>query len=140
MKNIVVVEDNQVIVNKYKSLFSKELPNVSVEYYLNANDALERVTQNKFDLLLVKYNLKDEKINGIDIARMSYALGKPIFMITKHKIVPRFIIFFKYFDMFSNVTFINKPAQNKSLVDRISIALTKPQKSLSTMFHKITNL
>jgi len=140
MKNIVVVEDNQVIINKYKSLFSKELPNVSVEYYLNANDALERVTQNKFDLLLVKYNLKDEKINGIDIARMSYALGKPIFMITKHKIVPLFIIFFKYFDMFSNVTFINKPAQNKSLVDRISIALTKPQKSLSTMFHKITNL
>ena len=140
MKNIVVVEDNQVIVDKYKSLFSRQLPDVSVEYYLNANDALERVTQNKFDLLLVEYNLKDEKINGIDIARMSYALGKPIFIITKHRIVPKFIIFFKYFDMLGNVTFVNKPAQFEGLVDRISVALAKPQKSLTTMFQKITNL
>jgi len=140
MKNIIVVDDNPVILEKYKSLFSKRLPDVTVEYYQNANDALERVTRNGFDLLIVDYNLGHKEINGMDIARLTYALGKPIFVISKHKIITKAIILCRYMDMLKTVTFIDKPVNDIKLIDKIKGSLSQPVNTLTNMFRAITGI
>lgn len=139
MKKILVVEDNEMTIDIYKLIFKRFLPDVSVEYITNGEDAVERVTRNGFDLLIADYNLGDPKINGMDIARLTYPLGKPIIIVSGHKFKPKFILYFKYWDMLKKVSFINKPFKCKDLVCHIKRKLHQPCTPLDQMFNEIFN-
>jgi len=138
MKNILVVEDNEMTIEIYKIIFKKYLKNVKAEYVTDAEKAIERVTKNNFDLLIADFNLGHKTINGMDIARLTYPLGKPIIIVSGHKIIPKLILWFKYIDMFNKVMFINKPFRCKTLIKGINQQLDIPCTPLNEMFNKIT--
>ena len=138
MKNILIIEENPVTVDIYKIIFKKYLKEkVKIEVVTSAQKGLDRVTKNGFDLLIVDFNLKDEEINGLDIARLAYPLGKPIVLATGHKIMPRLTLYFKYWDMISNVKILNKPFKGRKIIDCINRLLDEETVSLEEMYQRI---
>ena len=136
-KRVIVVEENDITMKIYKLIFKKYLPTVDVEYITNAEEALERVTKNHFDLLITDYNLKHKDINGVDLARLVYPLGKPVMLASCHRIIPRMLLWLKYWDMCYRIKFINKPFEVKSMVKNIQKQLDKETIPLHTMFKHI---
>jgi DNA-binding response OmpR family regulator len=138
-KRVLVVEENEMTMSIYKLIFEKYIPDVEVECINNANDGLERVTRNNFDLLIVDYNLKHKDINGVDIARLAYPLGKPIMLASCHKIIPRMLLWCRYWDMCHRVKFIDKPFKMKEMVKSIKEQLKIDCIPLDVMFHKLVD-
>ena len=136
-KRVIIVEDNEMTMEIYKIIFNKYIPSVEIEYINNAEDGLERVTRNNFDLLITDYNLKNDKINGMDIARLAYPLGKPILLASCHRFLPRLTLWLKYWDMWSRIKFIDKPFKMKQMVKDIKEQLKKETIPLDQMFHKL---
>jgi len=139
MKKVLVIEDNEMTVEIYKLIFGKYIPEVEVEYIDNGEEAVERVTKNGFDLLIADYNLGHPEINGMDIARLTYPLGKPIIIVSGHKFIPKLTLVLRYWDMINKVSFINKPFKIKNLISHIQKQLNRPTTSLTDMFDIITN-
>jgi len=139
MKRILVIEENEMTMGIYKLIFDKYIPEVEIEYITDAEKGLERVTRNHFDLLITDYNLKNNNINGMDIARLAYPLGKPIMVASCHKIIPRLLLWIKYWDMCSRIKFIDKPFKMKEMVIAIRQQLETKTIPLNTMFHKLVS-
>ena len=136
-KRVIVVEENEITMKIYKLIFEKYLPTVEVEYIDNAEEALERVTKNHFDLLITDYNLKHKHITGIDLARLVYPLGKPVMLASCHKFIPRLILWCKYWDMCYRVKFIDKPFMVKTMIKEIKKQLLIDTIPLDQMFEYI---
>ena len=139
MKKILIIDENCLTLDIYKLIINERMPEVEIECISCPDKGIERVTKNGFDLLIVDFNLKHDSINGMDIARLAYPLGKPIILASGHKIIPRLTLWFRYLDMFSKVTFVNKPFKGKKLVASIIKQLNVETVPLSDMFHKITH-
>ena len=137
MKKVVIVEDNEMTLDIYKLIFKKYIRNVDIECIQEAEKAIERVTKNQFDLLIADFNLGHPTINGMDIARLAYPLGKPIMIVSGHKFKPRMNLYFRYWDMFSRVTFLGKPFKCKDMVDCVNLLLDEDPVPLNIMFNKI---
>lgn len=139
MKKVLIVEDNEMTLEIYKLIFEKYIPEVQIECIQDAETGLQRVTKNGFDLLIVDYNLRCKDVNGIDIARVAYPLGKPIMVVSGHKITPKLAIVFKYWDMWSKVKFFGKPFRCKKFIKEVRKQLAKEPVSLTDMFHHLTS-
>jgi CheY-like chemotaxis protein len=140
MKRVLIVEDNEMTLEIYKLIFEKYIPDVKVECIQDAEEGIERVTKNGFDLLIADYNLGHKTITGMDIARLAYPLGKPILIVSGHKITPKLSLIFRYWDMFNKVNFLGKPFRCKKLIAAVNKQLEKEPVPLSEMFQKITHL
>ena len=139
MKKILIIDENKLTLDIYKLIIEDQMVGTEVEYLSHPDEGIERVTKNGFDLLIVDFNLKHKNINGMDIARLAYPLGKPIILATGHKIVPRLILWFKYFDMIWRVKLLSKPFKSKNVVKCIEAQLDMETIPLSDMFHRISS-
>lgn len=138
MKKILIIEENKITVDIYKILFSKYMKTeVELEIINDAEEGLNRVTKNGFDLLIVDFNLKNDNINGLDIARLAYPLGKPIVLASGHRFIPKFNLYFKYWDMISRVMLLHKPFKGRKTIRCIEKLLDEETISLNEMFHRI---
>ena len=133
MKNVIVVGDKRSDIDSLADCVMKN-DNVRVEVYTDADEALTRVTTNNFDLLITEYNLKNKNINGLQIARLTYALGKPIIINTNHNIIARLHLWCGYTDMINSVDIVKKGNDLKNI---ISDKLSKGDVPLSEMWEKI---
>ena len=139
MKKILIIEENEITVDIYKILFMKYMKEkVEIEIVNNAEEGLSRVTKNGFDLLIVDFNLKNENINGLDIARLAYPLGKPIVLASGHRFIPRITLYFKYWDMISRILLLHKPFKGRKTIKCIEKLLKNDTISLEDMYHRIT--
>ena len=139
-KNIIFVNDNEKVTIIYKRIMRKFFHDYTFEIYTNPSEALERVTKNGFDLLITDYTFKDYSINGLDLSRMAWPLGKPILLLSCHKWIVKFKLTFRYRDMKDRITFLLKPISILTTIKKIKELLkTKNKKDTEEMFNIITN-
>ena len=119
-KNIILVCDDDKTLDLYKQIIKRMFPLYNYEIFNNAEDVLKRISRNGFDLLITDYKFDGSSINGLDVARMTWPLGKPVILISCHKWLINFKLFFKYRDMKDRVYLILKPVKLLKIIKVLS--------------------
>lgn len=134
--NVIIVEEDDLLIDVYKTIINQSDKNITFEIFKNPDEALKRVTRNNFDLMITNYKFNKSKNTGLDIARLVYPLGKHTIIITRHKLKVKLYLSLIYYDMKNMISVFRKPFKCYKLQKEINKCIKKCI-PLEDMFSKI---
>lgn len=134
---ILLLDDHKIFGQSLKILLEEEETIEVCDYISNIDDFLERIDQDKYDILLIDINLK-EKITGLDLIRniLSQNPKEKIIVLTSYDLA-------NYKDIAFGLgvkDFINKSIERDDLIRRIkNVHQGKSKESTKSIKDPLTN-
>lgn len=134
---IILLDDHKIFGQSLKILLEEEETIEVCDYISNIDDFLERIDQDKYDILLIDINLKEE-ITGLDLIRniLSQDSKEKIIVLTSYDLA-------NYKDIAFGLgvkDFINKSIERDDLIRRIkNVYQGKSKESTKSIKDPLTN-
>lgn len=134
---IILLDDHKIFGQSLKILLEEEETIEVCDYISNIDDFLERIDQDKYDILLIDINLKEE-ITGLDLIRniLSQNSKEKIIVLTSYDLA-------NYKDIAFGLgvkDFINKSIERDDLISRIkNVYQGKSKESTKSIKDPLTN-
>lgn len=134
---IILLDDHKIFGQSLKILLEEEETIEICDYISNIDDFLERIDQDKYDILLIDINLKEE-ITGLDLIRniLSQDPKEKIIVLTSYDLV-------NYKDIAFGLgvkDFINKSIERDDLIRRIkNVYQGKSKENTKSIKDPLTN-
>lgn len=134
---IILLDDHKIFGQSLKILLEEEETIEVCDYISNIDDFLERIDQDKYDILLIDINLKEE-ITGLDLIRniLSKNPKEKIIVLTSYELANYKDIAFE----FGVKDFINKSIERDDLIRRIkNVYQGKSKENTKSIKDPLTN-